>query len=94
MFLRPESAWGWVQILVKVIWENGVLRRTKLGRALLARRRRPAVREGARLDVVLSRPEEVELDGDTFGDATHVKVQVQPRALIVRTEPGRAAAAA
>jgi hypothetical protein len=40
VFLRPESAWGWIQILVKVIWENGVLRRTRWGRKLVGRRRR------------------------------------------------------
>ena len=34
--------------------------------------------------------QKIELDGDIIGEATHVEVEVQPRALIVRTETGRA----
>ena len=37
--------------------------------------------------------QKIELDGDIIGEATHVEVEVQPRALIVRTETGRATAA-
>ena len=33
--LRPEGPFGWVQIVVKVFWENGVLRRTRGGRKLI-----------------------------------------------------------
>ena len=36
--------------------------------------------------------QKIELDGDIIGEATHVEVEVQPRALIVRTETGRAPA--
>ena len=68
VFLRPESVWGWVQIFVKIVWENGVLRRTRIGRKLMS----PDVDalryvKGRRIEVVLSRPEELELDGDGFG---------------------------
>jgi diacylglycerol kinase family enzyme len=85
VFLRPESAWGWVQIFVKVIWENGVLRRTKWGRKL-ASRDVDAVRyvRGRRLDVVLSRAEEVELDGDSFGRAEAIRTWIDAGALTVR----------
>jgi diacylglycerol kinase (ATP) len=85
VFLRPESAWGWVQIFVKVIWENGVLRRTKWGRKI-ASRDVDAVRyvRGRRLDVVLSHPEEVELDGDTFGRAEAFRTWIDAGSLTVR----------
>ena len=89
VFLRPESAWGWIQILVKVIWENGVLRRTRWGRTL-AVREVDAVRyvRGQRMDVVLSHPEEVELDGDTFGRAEAFRTWIDPGALTVRVPAG------
>ena len=85
VFLRPESAWGWLQIFVKVIWENGVLRRTKLGRKLVSRDV-DALRyvKGTHLDVVLSRPEEVELDGDSFGRADAFRTWIDPGGLTVR----------
>jgi diacylglycerol kinase family enzyme len=38
--------------------------------------------------------QKIELDGDIIGEATHVDVEVQPRALIVRTESGRHPSAA
>jgi diacylglycerol kinase family enzyme len=33
--------------------------------------------------------QKIELDGDIIGEANHIEVEVQPRALIVRTETGR-----
>ncbi|MBK4346921.1 diacylglycerol/lipid kinase family protein [Lacisediminihabitans changchengi] len=70
VFFRPEGIIGWVEILWKVIWENGVLRRTPLGKRLIG----PDVNalryvKGKDLKVRLGRPEEVELDGDPFGEA-------------------------
>lgn len=85
VFLRPESAWGWVQILVKVVWENGVLRRTRFGRKLMS----PEVDalryvKGRRLEVVLSRPEELELDGDGFGRTRAFRAWIDAGGLTVR----------
>ncbi len=92
VFLRPESAWGWVQIFVKIIWENGVLRRTKIGRKLMS----PDVDalryvKGSRLDVVLSRPEELELDGDSFGRTQAFRTWIDPGGLTVRVPKSEAA---
>src|SRR6185437_4669646 len=33
--LRPEGFLGWLQIVVKIFWENGVLRRTTVGRRVM-----------------------------------------------------------
>ncbi|TYL53132.1 diacylglycerol/lipid kinase family protein [Agromyces mariniharenae] len=89
VFLRPESAWGWLQIMGKVIWENGVLRRTRWGRKLVGRDV-DALRyvKGRRLEVVLSRPEEIELDGDGFGRARALRTWVDAGGLTVRVPPG------
>lgn len=85
VFLRPESAWGWVQIFVKIVWENGVLRRTRIGRKLMS----PDVDalryvKGRRMEVVLSRPEELELDGDSFGRTRAFRTWIEAGGLTVR----------
>lgn len=89
VFLRPESAWGWIQIFVKIIWENGVLRRTKLGQQMMS----PDVDalryvKGRRLEVVLSRPEELELDGDGFGRTQAFRTWIDAGGLTVRVPKG------
>lgn len=86
--LRPEGFFGWAQIWVGVLWENGVLRRSSTGRKLLNLRQKPvrALRylRGRRLHVDLDRPEEFELDGDEFGLIVGFRAQVDPASLIVR----------
>jgi diacylglycerol kinase (ATP) len=85
--LRPEGLFGWVQIVVKVFWENGVLRRTTAGRKLMGLTKEVRALNylrGKELVLKLSRPEEVELDGDSFGRATSIRTWVDPGSLIVR----------
>ena len=83
--LRPEGFIGWVQIFVKVIWENGVLRRTKLGEKLVSKDVKALnYFRGEKLTVRLSRAEPIELDGDEFGEATALKTWVEPGGLLVR----------
>jgi diacylglycerol kinase (ATP) len=83
--LRPEGLIGWGQIIVKVFWENGVLRRTALGRKFLTKEVRALnYVKGKDLRVTLSRPEQIELDGDGFGDATAFRATIKPQALRVR----------
>jgi diacylglycerol kinase (ATP) len=89
VFLRPESAWGWIQIFVKIVWENGVLRRTKLGQQMMS----PDVDalryvKGRKLEVVLSRPEELELDGDGFGRTRAFRTWIDAGGLTVRVPKG------
>lgn len=83
--MRPEDVLGWLQIVGKVFWENGVLRRTPAGR-LFATKDVHALRylTGKELTVRLSEPEEIELDGDTIGHATAIKTWIDPGALNVR----------
>lgn len=85
VILRPEGFIGWVQIVVKIVWENGVLRRTKLGRAMMSKEVQALnYVKGRELSVRLGRPEGVELDGDTFGEAVALRTWVEPHGLTIR----------
>ena len=90
--LRPKGFIGWVQIWSKIFWENGVLRRSSIGRKLagLSREVR-ALRyiKAARISARLDRPEDFELDGDDFGDAIAFHAHIEPRGLLVRVPADR-----
>lgn len=90
--LRPEGIVGWLQIWSKIVWENGVLRRSNVGR-MIAAQQRPvrALRyvEARRIEVAFPRPIRFELDGDGFGSVVGFRASVDPAGLIVRT-PARA----
>jgi diacylglycerol kinase (ATP) len=83
--MRPKGFVGWVQIFVKVLWENGVLNRTKAGRALRTKEV-SALRyvRATDLKVELAHPAELELDGDGFGTAKGFHARIIPDGLIVR----------
>ncbi len=85
VMMRPQDILGWLQIVGKVFWENGVLRRTPGGRLFITKDVH-ALRylRGKKLSVRLSKPEEIELDGDTLGYATAIKTWIVPGALTVR----------
>jgi diacylglycerol kinase family enzyme len=85
VLMRPEGFIGWTQIIVKVIWENGVLRRTKLGQKFVTKEVDALnyVR-GQTLKVRLSRAEKIELDGDEFGEAIALKTWIQEGGLTIR----------
>lgn len=83
--LKPESVRGWIQVWFKIFWENGIVKRTRLGRKLEGVNVAAVdYRQAPGIQVRLSRPEEVELDGDTFGQAIAFDVRVEPRALRIR----------
>ena len=85
LILRPEGFIGWVQIFAKVLWENGIVRRTRVGRQLnLKPVRSLRYKTASEVVVKLDAPQEIELDGDSFGVATALKTWVEPRSLIVR----------
>jgi diacylglycerol kinase (ATP) len=83
---RPGGFIGWVQISVKLFWENGVLRRSTVGRRIISMSREVrALRylRASMLTIRLERPEEFELDGDPFGEAIALKAHVDHLALKV-----------
>ena len=84
---RPKGFFGWVQIWVKITWENGVLRRSTVGRRIIAVSREVrALRylRGSEFVLRLDRPEEFELDGDPFGEAIALRTTVDHLALTVK----------
>lgn len=84
--LRPEGLRGWVQIWVKIVWENGVLRRSSVGRKLMGLSKEVRTLrylKGKEIVIRLDEPEEFQLDGDSFGQTTAIKAWIDPLALSV-----------
>ncbi|MGH1525541.1 diacylglycerol/lipid kinase family protein [Leifsonia sp. L25] len=85
--LRPEDVLGWLRIAVKIFWENGVLRRTTVGRRFLRDDHEVHAMnylKGKEIVLTSNRPEQVELDGDLFGEVSSMRVRIDPGALRVR----------
>ena len=84
---RPRGAFGWLRIWNKIAWENGVLRKSAVGRKIIDLSK--DVKDvtywtGKDLVIDVVKPQEFQLDGDEFGAATHVHTWVDPGALTVR----------
>jgi diacylglycerol kinase (ATP) len=85
VIMRPEQLVGWIQIFTKVLWENGVLGRTRWGKRFQTREVKALnYLRGAQVRVRLSRPEEIELDGDPFGEAVGMVTRVDAKGLTIR----------
>jgi diacylglycerol kinase family enzyme len=93
MMMRPVNALGWIRLWFTVAWTNGVLRRTKAGQAIAGEDKNTGevrYETGTRFTARLSRPEEIELDGDGFGTAKAFNAWLEPGALTIRV-PAEAA---
>ena len=89
--LRPRGPFGWVNVWNKLAWENGVLRKSALGRRIIDLSRDVkdvTYRKGRDLRLTVENPEEFQLDGDEFGMAKSVHAWVDPGALTVRVPAG------
>ena len=87
MMTRPGGAWGWLRVWLKVAWTNGVIRRTKAGRAVAGEHQNSSnlhYENAKSFEAHLTRPEEIELDGDGFGKAVGFTARINPGALIIR----------
>ena len=83
--LKPESVRGWLAVVLKIFWENGVVKRTRIGRRMADFKSESVDTHQVKTLVVrLSRPEEVQLDGDPFGEMVACRVTVEPAALIIK----------
>lgn len=85
--MRPRNLWGWMRVSYAVVWENGVLQKTKVGRRILAADKSVrALRyfQGRRMTLAFERPEEFEIDGEEMGLVTRLDVRVAPASLVVR----------
>ncbi|GAA1952374.1 diacylglycerol/lipid kinase family protein [Microbacterium deminutum] len=85
VLLRPETLFSWFQIVGKIMWENGVLSRTRAGRSVRTKDVRALTYlTGRRFVLTLKGPEKLEIDGDEFGEAIAIRTWVEPGALTVR----------
>ncbi|HEU0205733.1 MAG TPA: diacylglycerol kinase family protein [Pseudolysinimonas sp.] len=85
LVVKPESLRGWLAVIVKIFWENGIVKRTALGRRMKELNMRSVdTRQGAVVTIRLNRPEIVQLDGDPFGEMTGCRASVDPGALVVK----------
>ncbi|MEB0287480.1 diacylglycerol kinase family protein [Cryobacterium sp. 10S3] len=87
--LQPKGVLGWLTIWRRVTWENGVLRRSAVGRRIIAQSESSNERvmttlRGSRIRIVLEHPQEFEIDGDEFGPVRAVSLRADPGALTVR----------
>ncbi|WP_123940956.1 MULTISPECIES: diacylglycerol kinase family protein [unclassified Frondihabitans] len=85
--LRPERKIDWVGIWLKIVWENGILRRSRAGRQIM--RLAPDLKtvrymKGSEIVVRLDSPQDFELDGDSHGMAVAIRAWIDPLALRVR----------
>lgn len=92
--LRPRGPFGWVKVWNKVAWENGLLRKSPLGRRIIDLSSNDVKSvtyfTGRSLDIVVESAQEFQLDGDEFGEAKSVRIWVAPGALAVRVPARRA----
>ena len=85
--LRPDGPIGWLQIAWKVLWENGVMRRSEVGRKILARTREVRTLRYLRGRSIVIRtdpPRPFQLDGDAMGEVVAVRATVEHLKLAVR----------
>ncbi|TFD63285.1 diacylglycerol kinase family protein [Cryobacterium sp. Hh38] len=87
--LQPKGMLGWLTIWRRVTWENGVLRRSAVGRRMIAatessNERVMTTLRGPDIRIALEHPQDFELDGDEFGLVQKVRLHADAGALIVR----------
>ena len=85
--LKPSGLFGWIKVWNKVTWENGVLRKTALGRSIIDLTtdvKGVLYSTGMDLRMTVEQPQEFQLDGDEFGAAKSVHAWVEPGALTVK----------
>nr|WP_244962904.1 diacylglycerol kinase family protein [Cryobacterium roopkundense] len=87
--LQPKGVLGWLMIWRRVTWENGVLRRSAVGRKIIERtawstERVMTTLRGANVRIALEHPQEFELDGDEFGLVRAVTLRADRGAMLVR----------
>ncbi|TFB56761.1 diacylglycerol/lipid kinase family protein [Cryobacterium tagatosivorans] len=87
--MQVKGILGWFRIWLRVMWENGVLRRSATGREVIRLREKGNERTMKTLrstDIRIrpDSPQPLELDGDEFGLVSSVFLRSDPQALAVR----------
>ena len=89
--LRPQGKFGWVRVWNKITWENGVLRKSAVGRKIidLSKDVRDVMSfRGKELELEVDTPQEFELDGDEYGEVVKMRAWVDQGALRVKVPIG------
>ncbi|SBS72210.1 diacylglycerol kinase family protein [uncultured Microbacterium sp.] len=89
--VQPKGAFGWLLVWRRVAWDNSVLRRFRAGRKFLALTTKDsAVRytRGVGIDIATQAAQPVQLDGDEFGEGTHLHCRVENGGLLVTVPRG------
>lgn len=87
--LQPRSVLGWLAIWRRVTWDNGVLRRTAVGRRIIklaepGDERIMTTFQSGDIHISLENPQDFELDGDEFGRVTSLFLHTDAGSLLVR----------
>lgn len=90
VMMRPRGRFGWAHIGTRLTLQ-GIARRSRLSRRIL--RRSPATQslayvQGRHFEGRFDTPHVVQLDGDSFGHVTRVRIRVSPGALQIRSAAG------
>ena len=91
VLVQPKGPFGWMFVWRRVAWDNSVLRRFRAGRRVLALRTKDnsvVYTRGAGIEIGATEAHPVQLDGDEFGEATHVDVRVEASSLVVTVPKG------
>ena len=83
--VEPQGRFGWVRVAWKVLVDNAIFRGRKRSQG---GNRELSYQQCRRIEVWLREPEEIELDGDHFGEVTSVTVTVEPKGLQVMMPAG------
>lgn len=89
--VQPKGPLGWLLVWRRVAWDNSVLRRFRAGRRILALTTEDnAVRytRGVGIDIATQEAQPVQLDGDEFGEGTHLRCRVENGGLLVAVPRG------
>ena len=87
--LQPKGVLGWLTIWRRVSWENGVLRRSAVGRRMsqvteTANEKVMTTLRSADIRIVVEHPQAFEVDGDDLGQVRRLLLRSDPGGLIVR----------
>lgn len=91
---QPKGALGWLLVWRRVAWDNSVMRKFRAGRQILSLRTKDnAVRyaRGTGIDVAAEAAQPIQLDGDEFGESTHVAIRVEAGGLTLAVPRGHRA---
>lgn len=84
LILNSDGIVGWLDTMRNMVWDNGLRKLLPGASGNAASSSSAKHRRVTTLTIDLDEPREIEIDGDTIGEKTHLTIEVQPDALLVR----------